>query len=325
MTQRVARLVLTTLLSGHAYAYFSSTSRGLVNPSSRAASMRYAAPARSLSTADAEQPPTAPAASLSTADADGEQPLTAPAAVARAQPPPPAVGYAVLKTLASNALALLSSSEEEAAELMSVSDDHPELIAQIFADYDKDATDILSEREARSFFSALARELLVAAAAGGAASAGREGREPRRRAAAAANAKRLLEEEAAMDGGGDGGSPGAESSAVVDMAGHLLALVDTDGDGRITLEEVARLFSDGLLGGADSLPEGLRPLEPLYELRGCLQLLPRIARHFDEAPEGRIDGWHQGIPVRRTTTPVYEAHTRTSNKSAPSSCLGRVR
>ena len=215
----------------------------------------------------------------------------------------------VLHTLASNALALLSSSEEEEEGLVSHAAESDELVAQIFDEYDADHNGLLSAQEARRCFEALARELLVTAAAGGAAYAGREGREPRRRAAAAAHAKRLLQEEAELDGGGDGGSPpSCERSPVCEMADQLLALADSSGDGQISLEELASLFSDRLLPGppppSECRPPSVAALPPLHsaphealnELRGSLRLLPRIARHFESLPTQEADSWHERVP-----------------------------
>lgn len=228
----------------------------------------------------------------------------------------------MLHTLASSVLALLSSSEEEEAELSSHAAEQPELIAEVVAAFDADGNGELSATQARRCFETLARELLVTAAAG---SAGRDGQPPRRRAAAAAHAKRLLNDEAALDGGGDGGSPSSSDvSAVSEMAGHLLALAGGNGDGRVSLTDLALLFSDSLAAGgarpAGSRPPGvgtLPPLfgphsEPLNELRDCLRLPPRVARHFEshsdvgdgrledggraDGERGREGGWGGGVP-----------------------------
>ena len=89
------------------------------------------------------------------------------------------------------------------------------------------------------------------------------------------------------------------------MAGHLLKIADRDGDGVVSLEEELVGLFDPSVGGSlvgagrdgdDPMAQLVdRPsILELYELRGCLQMLPRIARHF-ESSELLGESWHDNV------------------------------
>ena len=212
---------------------------------------------------------------------------------------------AALHILAQNTLAMLASSEPEATALAAHAGANRDLVRDVMVQYDVDASGQLEAAEAQRLFASLARRLLVEAAEGS--------------GAAAQHARALL---AAEEGGGrDDGGTGLFASQIREITEHLMRIADQDEDGCISLTELAQLFDGQLLGGAagggrggdgDAAELASRPstLE-LYELRGCLQLLPRIARHFDGyAPSGG-EAWHDNVPgdshtLLRWVAPTHE-------------------
>ena len=190
---------------------------------------------------------------------------------------------APLETLAKQALAMLASSEDERQTLMEHADVNRQLIGELLEEFDVSQTGQLEAEEAEQLFTKLARQLLEEAARNG-------------KGAAATHAQGLLDAEDACE---------AENTAlcttISEMAGNLLKIADSDGDGVVSLEELADLFEGGSLLGAgrgsdDTMAQLVdRPstLE-LYELRGCLQMLPRIARHFDSA-DLLGESWHDNV------------------------------
>lgn len=189
---------------------------------------------------------------------------------------------------------MLSSSEDERELLVSVAESNRHVVHDVLHEFDVSGNGQLEASEAESLFSALARQLLREAAATGSG-------------AAAANARELLAQEDTRGAGEH------LCSAIDEMAAHLLRIADTDGDGVVSLDELARLFEGPLLGLSDESFAKLtdRPAElELYELRGSLQLLPRIARHFDAA-QLVGEAWHENIAgdshtLLRWVSPTFE-------------------
>ena len=209
-----------------------------------------------------------------------------------------------LEVLAKQALAMLASSEEERDGLMQQFDADASriYISQLLEEFDVSHTGQLEAEEALELFRRLARQLLEETAKNG-------------RGAAAAHAQSLLDED---DAGAQPSTNGALSTAITEMAGHLLRIADSDGDGVVSLGELTEIFEGGaLLGGKDGDGDDLmarladRPsdLTDLYELRGCLQMLPRIARHFDSS-ELLSEKWHENVAgdsqtLRRWVSPTH--------------------
>lgn len=182
---------------------------------------------------------------------------------------------------------MLASSEDERDALMEHADSNRPLVNDLLEEFDASRTGQLEAPEAERLFKQLARQLLEEAARSG-------------KGAAAAHARGLLSS--------DDASQGSESydaklgSTIAEMSAHLLRLADSDGDGVVSLSELADLFEGSSLmgtagaGGDDPMAKLVdRPdaLE-LYELRGCLQMLPRIARHFD-SNELLGERWHDNV------------------------------
>ena len=186
-----------------------------------------------------------------------------------------------LQTLAKHALAMLASSDADRDGLMKLAEENKQAIADVLLEYDVSRTGQLEAPEAEALFTQMAVLLLREAAQSG-------------KGAAASHAQSLLAAEDSCEADGKQ----LLCSAVTDMAGHLLRIADKDGDGSISLSELAELFEgDALLGSNEAVMAQLvdRPnaLE-LYELRGCLQMLPRIARHFEsDALQG--ESWHDKV------------------------------
>lgn len=137
-----------------------------------------------------------------------------------------------LQVLASTALAMLSSSEVERTELVRCAKESKHIVETLLHEFDASGTGQLETPEAEALFAALARQLLQEAAT---ASTG----------AAAAHARELLVAEDAC------GVRDGELSAIDEMAGHLLRIADADGDGIVSLQELAALFEGPLIGVSD--------------------------------------------------------------------------
>jgi ribonuclease Z len=167
---------------------------------------------------------------------------------------------------------------------METAESNRQLIGDLLKEFDVSQTGQLEAEEAEQLFTKLARQLLSEAATNG-------------KGAAAAHAQGLLDAEDACE------TENADRlcTTISEMAGHLLKIADRDGDGIVSLEELAELFEGGSLLGAGSngddpmaqLVDRPSTLE-LYELRGCLQMLPRIARHFDSS-ELLGESWHDNV------------------------------
>lgn len=199
-----------------------------------------------------------------------------------------------LEVLAKQALAMLASSDEERASLIEHAEASRPLTCAVLEEFDVSNTGQLEAPEAEQLFQKLARQLLEEAAKSG-------------NGAAAAHAQNLLDIDEDCDVESE-----ALCTTISEMAGHLLKIADSDGDGIISLAELADMFEgDSLLGRDKKMAQLVdRPstLE-LYELRGCLQMLPRIARHFDSS-ELVGEKWHENVAgdshtLRRWVAPTF--------------------
>ena len=206
-----------------------------------------------------------------------------------------------MEVLAKQALAMLASSEEERDGLMEQfdADSSRPLITALMEEFDVSQTGQLEAQEASELFRKLARQLLAEAAKSG-------------KGAASLHAQSLLDAEDACETESE-----ALCSAISEMAGHLLRIADTDGDGVVSIDELAELFEGGSLLGTSG--DGDDPMAQLvdrpstlelYELRGCLQMLPRIARHFDGS-ELLSEKWHENVAgdsqtLRRWVAPTHD-------------------
>ena len=139
-----------------------------------------------------------------------------------------------LAVLAKHALAMLASSEDERDALMEHADSNRPLVNDLLEEFDASRTGQLEAPEAERLFKQLARQLLEEAARRG-------------KGAAAAHARGLLSS--------DDASQGSESydaklgSTIAEMSAHLLRLADSDGDGVVSLSELADLFEGSSLMG----------------------------------------------------------------------------
>lgn len=193
-----------------------------------------------------------------------------------------------LEVLAKQALIMLASSDDERQSLMAHVESNKELIGELLEEFDESKTGQLEAKEAEQLFTELARRLLEEAARNGTG-------------AAAAHAQGLLDAEDACKADEENV---ALCATISEMAGHLLKIADRDGDGVVSLEELAELFDPSVGGslvgagrdGDDPMAQLVdRPsILELYELRGCLQMLPRIARHF-ESSELLGESWHDNV------------------------------
>lgn len=196
-----------------------------------------------------------------------------------------------LHVLAVQALAMLASSEEEADALMRHAEDNRPIVQEVLDSFDVSHNGLLEADEAERLFSYLAKEMLRTAARGG-------------KGAAAAHARALLD-----DGHFDptDGKRRLES-AISEISRHLLRIADKDADGTISLDDLADLFetrlqpstrekTDTWASDDDDITASMHksPSElDLYELRGCLQLLPRITTHYDGSFR-ETASWHNDV------------------------------
>ena len=222
-----------------------------------------------------------------------------------------------LQALASQVLSMLAASDEDRKLLVQHSQaaSRQTIVAQVLREFDVSRTGQLEAPEAHRFLTTLAKQLLHEAARG--------------TGAAAAHAQNLLLAEDSCDAA----NKQQLCSSIEEMAGHLLRIADTDSDGVLSLSELAELFDGSALPGVDSADGALAVLSDrpsqleLYELRGSLQLLPRIARHF-EKDQLRGEEWHADVAGDSHTMMRWVAptHARDSlsivglGRSADASC-----
>lgn len=184
---------------------------------------------------------------------------------------PPEAEEAVA-TLASTTLALLAGDEESALELAGGAAEKRRLIHEAFRAYDVCESGTLSVEEARALFTNLSRSIVEELARGGKG-------EGEFRDAARAHAGRVL----AADEAGD---------TIGRVASKLLMLADVDGDGRVSLPELADMFETVHRAprGVDTFPK------PLRALAGSLQLLPPTEGTDVDEAAGRALHWNVGVP-----------------------------
>jgi len=167
--------------------------------------------------------------------------------------------------LAGVTLALLAGDEAAAHALAGGAEQKREMVKTALSAYDVCESGTLSRDEAQALFTNLARSIVSELATG----AGPE--------VARANAQRVLEDD--------------KRGTIDRVASKLLLLADSDGDGRISLTELAGLFD--VVQRSHRSPATFP--QPLRALAGSLQLLPptegRAVADAERAAE-----WHIGVP-----------------------------
>ena len=224
-------------------------------------------------------------------------------ATALSSSPPPDAEKA-LASLAATTLALLAGDEQAAEALAGGARGKQELIHQAFEAYDVCESGILSTEEARALFVDLARNLVTDLATPS---------ENRTRTqqlasykpspdkapipgAARAHARRVLD----MD---------EQGNTIERIATKLLLMADPDGDGRVSLPELANLFDTMY---AANMPKGAGSADnnynndtsntiptfpqPLLALAGSLQLIPAVEGSDVTKAASRAINWNLGIP-----------------------------
>lgn len=171
-----------------------------------------------------------------------------------------------MSQLAGVTLALLAGDEATAHSLAGGAERKRETVQRVLAAYDVCASGTLSREEAQALFTSLARSIVSELAASGASEVAR------------AHAQRILEDD--------------ERGTIARVASKLLQLADLDGDGRVSLTELAGLFEAvqrAQHASSDTFPQ------PLRALAGSLQLLPPTEGTAVSEAE-RAAEWHIGIP-----------------------------
>ena len=200
------------------------------------------------------------------------------------QPSPPADIQQSLQSLASTTLSLLSGDENAAAHLLGGASQKRHIITNVFKAYDVCESGTLSLEEARSLFADLARSMVLELSMGSGSDKDDDNVSP-----AKAHAQRVLADD--------------EAGNTIDrVAKKLLLIADTDGDGKINLQELAQLFetvfeANHSDSGSDSdgAVSGTFP-QPLRALAGSLQLLPPRERAIASEAADRSALWNVGVP-----------------------------
>jgi ribonuclease Z len=232
------------------------------------------------------------------------QPLEVAAALASV---PPADAEQALASLAATTLALLAGDEDAAEALVGGARGRQELIHQAFGAYDVCESGTLSTHEARALFVDLARNLVTDLATPSESRTKTQqlasyqpspdkGPVP---GAAIAHARRVL----AMD---------EQGNTIERIATKLLLMADPDGDGRVSLPELANLFDTvysattgkGATVNADGKDHvkggGIVPVDtfpqPLRALAGSLHLIPAIEGRDVAEAASKTTNWNLGIP-----------------------------
>lgn len=199
---------------------------------------------------------------------------------------------ASLQILAAQALAMLASSEEEAEVFARHAQANRPIVQDVLDEFDVDHSGQLNATEAERLFTVLAMEMLRKAAQEG-------------KGAAAAQARVLLSHEQ------DDEDEASErlASAVSEISRHLLRIADKDLDGSISLDDLAELFEGRLYaqkGDSDVESSDTSDEDPptefhtspskldVYELRGLLQLLPRLTQYYEGAAM-ETAAWHDNV------------------------------
>ena len=201
------------------------------------------------------------------------------------QPPPTTADIQQsLQSLASTTLSLLSGDENAAAHLLGGASQKRHVVTNVFNAYDVCESGTLSVEEAQSLFADLARSMVMELSKGG----NSDEEDNENISPAKAHAQRVLADD--------------EAGNTIDrVATKLLLMADTDGDGRINLQELAQLFetvfeanhSDN--SGSDGAVSGTFP-QPLRALAGSLQLLPPRERAIASEAADRSALWNVGVP-----------------------------
>ena len=182
-----------------------------------------------------------------------------------------------LQSLASTTLSLLSGDENAAAHLLGGASQKRHVVTNVFKAYDVCESGTLSLEEARSLFADLARSMVLELSKGGSGDEENESVSP-----AKAHAQRVLADD--------------EAGNTIDrVAKKLLLMADTDGDGKINLQELAQLFETVFEAnhselGSDGAVSGTFP-QPLRALAGSLQLLPPRERAIASEAADRSSLW----------------------------------
>ena len=227
------------------------------------------------------------------------QPLEVASALA-SSPPPEA--EKALASLAATTLALLAGDEQAAEALAGGARGKQELIHQAFEAYDVCESGTLSTEEARALFVDLARNLVTDLATPS---------ENRTRT------QQLASYQPSPDKAPIPGAARAHARRVLDMdeqgntieriATKLLLMADPDGDGRVSLPELANLFdtmySANIAKGAGSADDendkrnSIQTFpQPLRALAGSLQLIPAVEGRDVAKAASRAINWNLGIP-----------------------------
>ncbi|KAK1743709.1 tRNase Z TRZ1 [Skeletonema marinoi] len=195
---------------------------------------------------------------------------------------PPADIQQSLQSLASTTLSLLSGDENAAAHLLGGASQKRHVVTNVFKAYDVCESGTLSLEEARSLFADLARSMVLELSKGSSGDEENESVSP-----AKAHAQRVLADD--------------EAGNTIDrVAKKLLLMADTDGDGKINLQELAQLFETVFEAnhselGSDGAVSGTFP-QPLRALAGSLQLLPPRERAIASEAADRSSLWNVGVP-----------------------------
>ena len=198
-------------------------------------------------------------------------------------------------TLASTILAMLAGDEASAEALAGGAVRKQQMIKAAFEAYDDCASGVLSREEAQALFTNLSRSIVTELATGSSTENGSS----KGGGVARAHAQRVL----ADDESGD---------TISRVATKLMLLADDDGDGRISLMELAGMFetvydansSKGNSQNSDNDEHDSKRTsntfpQPLRALAGSLQLLPPtegtdVAEYT--ASNRTADEWHMGVP-----------------------------
>ena len=167
--------------------------------------------------------------------------------------------------LAGITVAMLAGDEEAAVALAGGAETKQETIAKTLAAFDDCSSGTLSRDEAQALFTSLARSIVTELAEGA-----------NTRSGARAHARRVLADD--------------ERGTIDRVASKLLLLADADGDGKVSLTELAGLFDV-----VQRAPRTNVFPQPLRALAGSLQLLPPTeGTDVTSAPRG--EAWHVGRP-----------------------------
>ena len=205
---------------------------------------------------------------------------SAPITEQKQQSPPPDDIQQSLQSLAATTLSLLSGDENAATHLLGGAQQKRHVVSNVFKAYDVCESGTLSMEEARTLFADLARSMVIELSKGN--DGDNEDLLP-----AKAHAKRVLADD--------------EAGNTIDrVAKKLLLIADTDGDGRINLQELAQLFETVFEANhsdndGDGAVSGTFP-QPLRALAGSLQLLPPRERAIASEAAERSSLWNIGVP-----------------------------